>query len=58
MGQYLLGIYLQNDNQGSLYSQKLNKEGNMESKKRFMYVNPIIRSDTHVVFSLCSPSTS
>ena len=30
----------------------MSKEKGMESKKRFMYVNPTIRSDIHVAFSL------
>ena len=29
----------------------------MESKKQAMHVNPIIRSDTHAAFSLCSTLT-
>ena len=55
--QYLLGVYLQNDDQNWLYTQKISKEGNMESKKRFMYVDSRIRLDTHVAFSLCYLST-
>ena len=35
---------------------KMTKEGNMEIKKRFIYINPLIRSGTYVAFSLCSPS--
>ena len=35
----------------------MSKEGNMENKKRFMYVNPTIRSDAQVRFSLYSPVT-
>ena len=48
-----LGIYLPSDDQDWLCRQKMSKEGNMEIKIRFMYVNPTIRSDTHVAFSLC-----
>lgn len=44
--QYLLGIYLQNEDQDWLYRQKISKEGNIESKKRFLYVNSTIRLDT------------
>ena len=36
----------------------MTKKENMESKKGLMYVNPTLRSDKHVVFYLCSPSTS
>ena len=49
-------IYLQDYDLDWLHSQKMSKEGNMESKKRLMYVNPTITSDTHVAFSWCSPS--
>ena len=35
----------------------MSKKENIESKKRFMYVNLTFRSDKHVVFYLCSPST-
>ena len=33
-----------------IHCEKLSKEGNMESKKRFMYVNPTVRSDTQVAY--------
>ena len=35
--------------------KKMSKEGNVESKKRFMYVNPKITSNTQVAFSLYFP---
>ena len=35
----------------------MSKEGIMKSKKWSIYINPIIRSDTSVAYSLWSPST-
>ena len=37
-------------------AKKMNKEKNMESKRRFANVKLTIRLDTHLAFSLCSPS--
>ena len=34
----------------------MSKKRNMKGKKWFMHVNPTIILDTHLVFSLCSPS--
>ena len=44
------------DLQNLFSSQKMSKEGNMESKKWFMYVSSRVRSDTHGAFYVCSPS--
>ena len=52
IGQSLLDILLQDDDLDWLHSQKKSKEEGMESKKRFIYVNPTIKSDTHVAFAL------
>ena len=50
MTVFIQSIYLQNDDQVWFYIWQKNKEGNMGSNERFMYVNPTIRSDTDVAF--------
>ena len=46
-----LGMYIQDDDGDWLYSQKMSKEGNMECKKRLIYVNPRFTSNRHASLS-------
>ena len=46
-----LGIYLQDDDGDWLYNQKMSEEGNMECKKRLIYINPRFTSDKQVALS-------